>query len=186
VSRKPRCDCKPLKLIDADQQQLFEWIKLLGFEKARLKAIDDLGHTFSIGSLHNAYHYWMRADSENRIFQAVTGADAIIDAAADNLPKINHAMEAMLNQAAFEAVLSKDPEAIKTLVELTLKVSKAGMEEKALQLQIDRFQFDAAKAAMKHAAELKSIAGDKGMSNDAKIDAVRRRLFGSIPEDSNG
>jgi hypothetical protein len=175
-----------MTLLDEDRQQLlFGWIKESGFTKARLRAVKEFGETFSIGSLHNAYGHWCQEESQNRIFQAVTSADSIIEAAAGNLPKIDKAMEAALKQAAFEAALSGDNETIKTLVELTLKVSKAGMDEKSLQLQIDRFQFDAAKAALQHVAALKSIQSDKGMSQTDKIDAVRRRLFSVVPEEKS-
>ena len=119
------------------------------------------------------------------MLKMVSASNAIIDASADNLPTIDKAMEAALKQAAFEAALSGDNEAIKTLVDLTLKVQKADLDEKALTLQIDRFQFDAAKAALKHVAALKAIQTDGGLSESQKVDAVRRKLFNVLPEDDN-
>lgn len=186
MTRKPRSDSKLLNL-PADQQQVaFRYIKALGYEPARLKIKSELNLDISVGAMHAAYQHWAREESENRILQAVTGADAILDAAAGNLPKLDQAMEAALKQAAFEAALSGDNETIKTLVELTLKVGKAGQDERALKLQIDRFQFDAAKAALKHVATLKAIQTDKSMSMDDKITNARRHLFGVIAEDPNG
>jgi len=60
------------------------------------------------------------------------------------------------------------------------------LKAKDLQFQQDKFEMDVAKLATKYASELKTIAADKGMSEDAKINAVRRRLFSVLPEDSNG
>jgi hypothetical protein len=42
-------------------------------------------------------------------------------------------------------------------------------------------QFDAAAAALKHAAELKTIAEDKTLSHDEQVERVRFRLWGAAP-----
>ena len=51
--------------------------------------------------------------------------------------------------------------------------------EKEFSLARDRFQFDAAKAALKFAAELKTISGNKTLSDADKVNAARAKLFGS-------
>ncbi|QBG47833.1 hypothetical protein EGM51_10675 [Verrucomicrobia bacterium S94] len=183
MSRKPRSDSKLLNLPDEDQAQAYDAVKRLGYTKARLWIAENLGVKVSTGALHAAYQYWAQQESENRILQAVTGADAILGAAADNLPRIDQAMEAALKQAAFEAVLTKDEDGLTKLTNVLLRIQKAALDEKQLELQIDRFQFDAAKAALDNVATLKSIQSDRSMSSDDKITAARRKLFSVIPED---
>ena len=53
--------------------------------------------------------------------------------------------------------------------------------ERALALSRERFEFDAAEAALDHLGELKAILQDRSLKRPAKIQAVRRRLFGEGP-----
>jgi len=169
MSRKVRSDCRPMtELDDEQQQQVFDWIKQLGFEKARLLAEKETGKRFSLGSLHTAYGHWVKAESENRILQAVTGADAILGAAADNLPKIDQAMEAALKQAAFEAALTKDNETIKTLVNLVLKFKSAEQDDRKIALQERR---------LKQAEEAEAVTKDERLTPEQQ-QAKLREIFG--------
>jgi hypothetical protein len=54
---------------------------------------------------------------------------------------------------------------------------------KKAKLEREKFEFDAAKAALARAAELKSISASK-LTDVEKIDAARRALFGALPEDA--
>ena len=54
--------------------------------------------------------------------------------------------------------------------------------ERALALSRERFEFDAAEVVLDHLSELKAILQDRSMKRPAKIQAVRRRLFGEAPE----
>jgi hypothetical protein len=168
MSRKPRSDCKPLKMSDENQQKVFTWIKLMGFEKARLLAIKDLGESFSIGSLHNAYGHWVQAESENRMLQAITGADAIIDAAAGNLPKLDQALEASLKQAAFEAALTNDNAAIKTLVGLVLKFKASDQDDRKIAMQERR---------LKQAEAAEAITKDEKLTPEQQAERMKQ-IFG--------
>lgn len=169
MTRKTRSDCKPMMRLDDEQQQdLFRQIRTAGFEKARLWARNEFGESFSVGSLHNAYQHWMKSDSENRIFQAVTGADSIIAATADSLPKIDQAMEAALKQAAFEAALSGDNETIKTLVSLVLKFKAADQDDRKIALQERR---------LKQAEEAEAVTKDEALTPEAR-DKRMKEIFG--------
>jgi hypothetical protein len=50
------------------------------------------------------------------------------------------------------------------------------------KLEREKFEFDAAKAALAQAAQLKTISASK-LSDVEKIDAARRALFGELPEE---
>ena len=58
-------------------------------------------------------------------------------------------------------------------------------EERAVsRLQFDRekFEFDATKAAIKFAREIKTISSDRSLNDTQKVEQVRLRLFGTEPE----
>ncbi len=58
--------------------------------------------------------------------------------------------------------------------------------EKALALARERFEFDAAAAALDHLSEVKAILNDRTLKRPAKIQAVRLRLFGAAPRPPEG
>lgn len=51
--------------------------------------------------------------------------------------------------------------------------------EKEVGLAIDKFQWDAAKAALAHLQELRTIAADRALSAPEKVKAVQLKLFGT-------
>ena len=53
--------------------------------------------------------------------------------------------------------------------------------ERQLELAREKFEFDAAAAVLDHLAEVREIAADRSLRHPAKIQAVRRRLFGDPP-----
>ena len=56
-------------------------------------------------------------------------------------------------------------------------------KEEALQLAREKFEFDAAKAALKNAEQIKGIFQDNTLDTDAKILATRKALFGDdVPQ----
>ena len=62
--------------------------------------------------------------------------------------------------------------------ELKLKAAAQQTKDEQLKLAREKFEFDAAKAAMAKAAEIKSISADDSLAADEKIARVRAALFG--------
>ena len=68
-------------------------------------------------------------------------------------------------------------------IELELKTAAQQTKEEALQLAREKFEFDAAKAALKNAEQIKGIFQDNTLDTDAKILATRKALFGDdVPQ----
>ena len=63
-----------------------------------------------------------------------------------------------------------------------LTAEKLKLQRDSLTLDRDKFQFDAAKAALAAVAEIKNISASK-LSDTEKIDAARQALFGDLPQD---
>lgn len=59
-----------------------------------------------------------------------------------------------------------------------LKAAAQQTKDEQLKLAREKFEFDAAKAAMAKAAEIKSISADDSLAADEKIARVRAALFG--------
>lgn len=66
-------------------------------------------------------------------------------------------------------------------VKIALKERAEKRQLQKLQLEKDKFEFDAASAALKKASELKAISNSK-LSDTEKIKAARQALFGVLPD----
>ncbi|MBQ6132638.1 MAG: hypothetical protein IJI65_00635, partial [Lachnospiraceae bacterium] len=142
-----------------------------------------------------AFYAWlgrMRAEeSAHRLEQAATSA-----AEAAALAKTKTSDEALI--AAFKAMgaeltlrTNSAGEAAKFVnmagaladrriraAELKLKTAAQQTKDETLRLAREKFEFDAAKAAMAKAAEIKGISADDSLAADEKIARVRAALFG--------
>lgn len=65
--------------------------------------------------------------------------------------------------------------------ELGLATIKQDVNVQAASLDRDKFEFDAAKAALAHAAELKTISNNSKLSEPEKVNLARAKLFGVLP-----
>lgn len=110
-------------------------------------------------------------------------ADAVGDAA-----QMHEANVALLSQALLAAQQSGDPAQIKFavgglsfLLDSVAKSRKADADVLSAKVARDRFQFDAAKQALKHAAELQEINKTTGSERE-KVEQALLVLFGEKPE----
>lgn len=57
-------------------------------------------------------------------------------------------------------------------------------ERKAIEIERERekFEFDAARAALKCLPQLKALAADKALDEPARLNAARKHLFGVVPK----
>jgi len=62
-----------------------------------------------------------------------------------------------------------------------LKVRKEERQREEYKLKREKFEFDAAKACLVKLPELKAIARNQTLDENAKINAVRQKLFGVLP-----
>jgi hypothetical protein len=82
-------------------------------------------------------------------------------------------------------------EEIAQLAAMTLGGRKEDREERKLAMQIEKlnlerakFEFSAAEACLAKLPELKTISSNSKLSLEDKITAIRRALFGQLPEDT--
>jgi len=174
MTRKPRSDGKLLTLPEEDQQRIFDWLKHMGYDKARLMIKKELGVKTSVGALNNFWTVWSKRESQNRILKAVTAAKDIEESAADNLPLINKATMAALQQAAFESILSGgDDRRIKDFMNIVLKARALDQDQQALELRVREYEDKIAKA--KATLEQAKSAGKGGLGKET-IERIEQQL----------
>jgi len=168
-ARKPRSDAKLLTLPEEFQRELFKSMRNGTGHAQAMRSIWEAHRVKTSGPALTAfYQTWSRRSAEERIIRAVTDSEAIISSTAGALPKIDQAMEAALKQAAFEASLSGDNEAIKTLVTLVLKFKAADQDDRKIALQERR---------LRQAEEAEAVAKDEKLSPEQQQDRLRQ-IFG--------
>lgn len=142
-----------------------------------------------------AFYAWlgrMRAEeSAHRLEQAATAAAeaaALAKTQTSDEAQIA-AYKAMATELALRTGSAKEAEKFINMAdaladkrlkaaELKLKARAQETKDKQLKLAREKFEFDAAKAAMAKAAEIKSISADDSLAADEKIARVRAALFG--------
>lgn len=136
---------------------------------------------------------WRSRRAQERMLERIAAsakkANSVVEKFQDNPSNTYAALLQMIGQAAFEAQLNGKTEldlsTLKDLAEVTSLGLKArhdsatlALKQEDIRLKRDRFEFDAAKAALAKLPELRAIAGNKSLDQTAKIQAVRQRLFG--------
>jgi len=135
-------------------------------------------------------------ESEHRIEMAIT-EKARIGREMSEIGDLNPALIQAFQQRALESELRGDSNGAEkwlTLaldlgagmakkVELELKKQAEARQREALQFNRDKFEFDAVKAAIAHAVELKLISQDSSIGEKEKINRARALLFSVLPDD---
>ena len=181
---KPRSDAKLLNLPEEEQSALCDWL-LSGVPYHKVKSMlkDQFKVSTSLGALSNFYDSVCSAELIARRRRAVSTADEIAKEAEAKPGRFDTATIDALKQKAFELSVSPgaDPRDVKSLFMLVLKARDQDLGERNIELARDKFEFDAAKAAMAVLPELRRIANDKSMTEDDKLHQARLKLFGEVP-----
>ncbi len=145
--------------------------------------------------LATQYHVRLSLDKQLSQFWSWYGAQLDAEATNDELANFEEAMqlkhpdwtpeqirEQAISYFMVRSVARKDPEQFATIVKLEQGERKSKLDERRLDLDVNKFQFDAAKAALDKLPELNAIKRDGSLSEDAKLEQARLKLFGELPE----
>lgn len=142
--------------------------------------------------------WWLRQRLTERLNQIVEDDEQQL---TDQFPGLSRdkIREAVIKRSYAAADLVNDPKFTLAVIKVDQKETtgraKAELEKEKLQLARDaekrqqeehrlnreKFEFDAATAAKKFAAEIKTISANPRLNEGQKIDAIRQRLFGVLP-----
>lgn len=202
--RKIRRDALLKNLPESQQQLVREWLQEDGVESCAQRIASELGvkgpqgNPLSHATIYEALSFW---DTQRSFLSLETQAlQQIQHELGSKKLSPDEMQEAIDRRFIALAAAKNDPELYKELRYLRISDStakhKAKMDElklrqkdtqlhqkdEDLRLAREKFEFDAAKAALLKVKELKAIANDRSLSEPARIEQVRLRLFGPAPE----
>ncbi len=144
------------------------WYRFLG----RMREEEADSRIVRLFTSKNIAQRMAEAKVDPRIASDFMTALAMDEATKEDEERNDEAMKIYSNAAAmFASSAQRDKE-------LQLKAEKGRRDDEALKLAREKFEFDAAKAAMEKAAEIKTISADDALAADEKIAKVRAALFG--------
>lgn len=137
MPRKIRSDSKLLNLEEEQQVQIFEWLRSVGYEKARLMVKEELGISTSIGALHNFYDHRFEEHQRLRLMKAASAAK-IIESEAEQ--DFSPHLAKLFGQLAFEAGIDERRGAAEEWLKLARGIKADMMKEDRFELEVRKFQ----------------------------------------------
>lgn len=190
---KPRADSWYATLSEEQLWQLYSVAKRCQWFETVAHAQKEFGLEAKVSrSAYYRWLDWMRGEeSERRLAQARIAALEAGELAKTMGLKDETAIKAYKSLAAEFALKSDSKTANRFMQmamalrdrqlrsrEVELKDAAQTTKDEQLKLAREKFEFDAAKAAMEKAAEIKTISADDALAADEKIAKVRAALFG--------
>ena len=190
---KVRTDSWAAGLSEEQSWALYSKARRCQWQEAAAWAVKEYG--LEKGPSRTAFYAWMTAmreeEHEHRMGQAAIAA-AEAAALGGRCTKDEALIQAFKALATDVALTTGDAKTASAFVnsamaikdrlqkeqELALKSAAQSTKDEQLKLAREKFEFDAAKAAMEKAAEIKTISADDALAADEKIAKVRAALFG--------
>lgn len=172
--RKPRSD-SPLRMLSSEKQaKVIDWMRSGGTGDVRGQVLSEFGFRPSETALSNFWRWW---HMQQQFKRATEDSETMMNLLQQVQPELSERKLFDYGQRVFQlkAVQAEDP---KTWV----NIERLGLDRQQLYFDREKWEFDASAACLKKLPELKLIADDKGLNEDAKLLAVRERLFGVTPE----
>jgi hypothetical protein len=175
-----------LNLPEEQQAKLAEWL-LQGMPYHEAKVLVEKEFAVEVKSLSSFKGFWAEVCQPAllaRRRRAVSGAEARADEAQRHPAMFDRATLDALEQKAYELSERPDPPAkdVKAVLMLLLKARDQDFKREKLAFDKTKFQWDAAEACLELLPELKLISQDKGLSEPQKVERIRQKLFGVLPE----
>lgn len=197
---KPRGDSVLKTLPEDTQSQIIDLLKAKGasYRKVRAQLAAEWDIDTNETSLRDFYSWW---HMRQRFASAAARGKQLQEMLASSDPSMSPEKIEAAGQAVFlnEAIETGDTKAFVSVSRLRLakqafeaeksafrlkyqqKDREIEQRERQIILEREKFETDAAKKAMAFVAEIKTIAANKSLDSDARIEQVRLRLFGAAP-----
>jgi hypothetical protein len=190
AEKKVRADAVLKNLPEERQLEIFELLKEKSLAAARQHLRED-GIRVSLQTLSEFYSWYALRMS---LREAESDTENLLELIKQDAPELPEERLAAIGNALFNlrAIKSQDPKmflAFQTArhnaemdrLKFEQKEREIAQREKGLQLEREKFEFDAAKACLEKLPELKVIAASD-VDENTKIEQIRLRLFGQLPE----
>lgn len=195
MKRKERSKIANLPATAREQVDNWLFVDRLEHAAVRERLLKEFGCSVSLNSVSR---YWQQGRSRratdaflDRIAAQAVRANQIVEEFERNPAAYHKVIANALGQRAMEHLQAEevDDQAVIDIgyllqgdQQIALKKQEAERKEKELTLAREKFQFDAAAACLKQLPALKLIASNPKLDDQAKLRAVREKLFGDLPE----
>lgn len=181
----------PSKL-DAFSERLDEWF---GIEKKTLKAVQEqLRLDGCVVSLSRLSDWWSKRQQRNQeqmlLAQIANGARACKEVELslekhggvelETLIKLQRVL--ILKFSTEGNVDAEKLELVQRMLREVQKFARLQQLNRQISLERDKFEFDAATACLKVLPDLKEISANNKLSQTEKVQAIRLKLFGVLPD----
>jgi predicted DNA-binding ribbon-helix-helix protein len=193
ASKKPRADSVLKTLPEERQREIIERMRAPEMTLAMMCAeLRKDGVETSTSALSRFWEFWHLREGFRADEQTV---EQLIEQLKAEIPGLSDEQLDQMGQRTFSllALRKQDLEgfvSIRTAANVgKIEAAKLRLRERAearmvekLSLERDKFQFSASEACLKHLPALREIAADNSLDQNAKIDAIRNKLFGVVAE----
>lgn len=180
--RKPRIDGDGPSAVQRLKDLPWEEIEFLLGQRSELSAAKlaaQISSRHGIGPIspQRLSDFWRWAESQQALRQMNADAEQFRAEFAKEHPgaSLEEAHEATLAYLHLKAAREDDTKLAKFVL---IELRKA----RVIAHEREKFEFDAAKAALKCLPQLKAIAADKSLDETTRLDAARKHLFGVTPK----
>ena len=177
------------KLTQAQRDKLEDLLfeQNLSFRAVSKLSLAEFGLVLQCESLKNFYHKTAQKRTLDRVLRSSQTTNAVVKAFTDNPAKIYLAILKVLGHVAFEkAIAAPDQLDVPQVCELTpllISARREDLDSKKFLLDREKWEFDVARTCFDHHAELQALVADQSLDEDARLQAIRRSLFGeNLPD----
>jgi Protein of unknown function (DUF3486) len=155
-----------------DENRSYDRVQRLCLDRLKLKI-----HRNTLG------RYFQR-QSRRRALERIAASAATANAAMRKFQEhpadYYQVLDNMIGQIAFDRALDRDKPDFdgRTVIQF----AKLLLDGKKFSFARQKWEFAAAKACLRHLPQLKAIAADDSLDEDARVERARIRLFGSAPK----
>jgi len=188
IPRKPHSASRIHSLTTEQRQTLDEWL----FEKNL--SYRDIGRRwktkFDFNLDQHAVARYFRDTKQKQnladIINSANRANAAVKELAQNPAETSKAIMHIAGQLAFNTAVinatgeKPDLDSLRKVVDVYLSTRKDDREAGKFELEREKWEFDVARTCLQHHADLQKISANPTLDEDARILAIRHRLFGPI------
>ena len=185
IKRKPLSTSTLDGLTDPQKLKLEKW--LLG-NMSYMQAAAVCEKEFGIRTSESAVgRFWQSFVAPRRFARRQRSAqlaNQMVEEIALNPGQWDEPLKDALKETACNMLNQEQPdtEQVFFIMQCIAKAKDQELKETDIRLKRDKFEFDAAKAALKHLDALREIKARKGMDQNERLRQARLRLFGTAPE----
>ena len=173
IARKPRSDSRLKTLLPSRQEQIADYASSHSLEETKTWLGED-GVRTSTAALSEFLSWWAL---KQQLSRNETTVESVLEQLKRSRPDLTEEDLFAAGQSFFSALAieQRDAKTWKRTQDLKFKAQ-------VLKFEREKFEFNAARAALEALDGLKAIRDDKGLDADGKINAARAQLFGLTPE----